>query len=729
MRSPETASAASYAWFATCAKSLEPLLQDELQSLGAQDIRQTVAGVYFSGALSTAYRATMYSRIANRVIVILADMPAADAEQLYQAADSIDWLQHMRASHSFAISASGTNRLLRHTQFIAQRVKDAVVDQFRASGQQRPDVAKQSPDIRIHAVLKKDRVLLGIELASGSLHRRGYRVEQGDAPMKETLAAALLIRSGWPALSQAPQPVIYDPMCGAGTLIIEAVLMAMDVAPGLLRADGYSRWLRHDQSAIDAVRKEAEQRRDAGKTWAGQALGSDQDLRALGMARRNAERAEVWDHIEFSSHTVSEAVVEMPVTLLITNPPYAERLGEDAEVMTLYQQLGGLIKRNAMGAQAAVFTARPEWGKLLGMHSHRQYAFFNGQLPAKLLLFNVNDDAIYQRSAPAVDSANQITEAALDDGGQMLANRLRKNQKNLGRWARQQQIENYRLYDADIPEFAFAIDIYVDQQQQVHAHVQEYKPPATVNEADAALRRRQALLAVQHVLSLPASRVSIKVRERQKGKQQYQPLQQDAEDIIVREGDAQLLVNLHRYLDTGLFLDHRPIRRYVHENAKDKEVLNLFCYTGSVSVQAALGGAKRTVSVDLSKTYLSWARRNLALNELNLWQNELVEMDCMVYLQKCRQSFDMIFLDPPTFSNSKSTSNVLDIQRDHVTLIEQCMQRLRPGGVLIFSNNMRRFKLDPSVTEKYRVEDYTARSLDKDFARNARIHQTWLLRA
>tara|TARA_R110002072_G_scaffold301164_3_gene480339 strand:- start:131421 stop:133598 length:2178 start_codon:yes stop_codon:yes gene_type:complete len=720
---------ADYSFFATCAKSLESLLDDELKAMGADNIRQTVAGVYFSGQLLTAYRAVMYSRIANRVIVILAEHSANDAEELYQAADSINWLQHMRSADSFAISAFGSTDQLRHTQFVAQRVKDAVVDQFRADGQPRPNVSKTDPDIRIHAVIKKNRVILGVELARGSLHRRGYRLEQGEAPMKETLAAGLLMRADWPALAKTEAPVIYDPMCGAGTLLIEAMLMAMDIAPGLLRVDGFSAWPHHDQGLIDQIHAEATQRRQDGAQWSGTAIGSDQDLRALGMARRNAERAGVWDHVEFLSTPITDASVGKPVTLLITNPPYAERLGSDAEVMQLYQQLGELIRREAAGADVAVFTARPEWGKLLGIHSHRQYSLFNGQLPAKLLLFKVTEDSVYQRPAQAVGADLKITRAALDDGGQMLANRLGKNLKNIGRWARQQNISCYRLYDADIPEFSFAIDVYTDIDQRVHVHLQEYKPPATVNEADAAMRRRQAVLAVQHVLELPAARVSIKVRERQKGKQQYQVLDEEGADIVVAEGDARFIVNLHRYLDTGLFLDHRPIRRFIHQQARDREVLNLFCYTGSVSVQAALGGAKRTVSVDMSKTYLNWARRNLDLNGLNLRQHELVEMDCITYLQKCRQSFDLIFLDPPTFSNSKSTENVLDIQRDHRMLIDLCMQRLRPDGLLIFSNNMRRFKLDATLADDYRIEDYSKASIDRDFARNTRIHQSWLIRA
>lgn len=716
-------------FFASCAKSLEALLEDELRLCGAEELRQTVAGVYFQGTLLVAYRALMHLRVANRIILILQERAVSDADSLYEVANSINWLDHMDSQSSFAISAAGTTDELRHTQFIAQRIKDAIVDQFRAQGMARPDVSKDSPDLRIHAVIKRNRLILGIELMTESLHRRGYRLEQGEAPMKETLAAALLMRAGWPTIMKQEEPVIYDPMCGAGTILIEAVLMAMDVAPGLLRDAELSQWPHHDHAAAKQILEEAEQRRELAKGWKGHALGSDQDLRALGMARRNAERAGVWDFIEFDSCLISEAKPARKPDLLLTNPPYAERLGEDTEVMQLYQELGKLIRTHAVGAEAAVFTARPEWGKLLGMHSHRQYALFNGALPAKLLLFHVNEDSIYQRQATGPVTIKSMTEASLDEGGVMLANRLRKNLKNMGRWAAQKGIDCYRLYDADMPEYSFAIDIYKDERGVIRVHMQEYKAPASIGEDDAAQRRKQAVIAVQNVMELPTDKVAIKVRERQKGKQQYQPNERDGEDIIVKEGDARLIVNLEKYLDTGLFLDHRPMRRYVHEIARNRDVLNLFCYTGSVTVQAALGGARHTVSVDLSRTYINWARRNLELNGLDLYQNELVELDCITYLQKYREKFDLIFLDPPTFSNSKSTENVLDIQRDHSMLIDLCMKRLNPQGLLIFSNNMRRFKMDEAVAEQYDVQDYSAQSLDKDFERNSRIHQTWLIQA
>lgn len=716
-----------YHFFATCSKSLESLLEQELIEAGGQSPRQTVAGVYFQGPLEVAYRAAMYSRLANRIILVLTQQAAGDADALYEAAYSIGWREHLPEGATFSIMASGTHDELRHTQFIAQRVKDAVVDQFRSLGLQRPQVERDMPDLRIHAVLKRRQVMLGVELTRQSLHRRGYRLEQGAAPMKETLAAALLYRAGWPTLMREPEAVIYDPLCGAGTLLIEAALMALDIAPGLLREGGFSRWLKHDAALIEKVEQEAVERRNAAR-WDGTALGSDQDLRVLGMARRNAERAGVWDYVEVVSSPLAEAEPERNPTLLITNPPYAERLSNESDAMQLYQELGDLIRRCMMGRSAAVFTARPEWGQLIGIHSHRQYALFNGALPARLLLFDVTEQSVYKNRKRAVDDTNQVTSAALDDGGQMLANRLQKNLRKLDRWLRNTGITCYRAYDADIPEFAFAIDIYTEEGGQRYAHLQEYRPPATVNEAQAALRRQQAVLATQYVLELPSSRISIKVRERQRGRQQYQPMADGGQELIVREGTARLSVNLWRYLDTGLFLDHRPMRRFVHEQAAGKDMLNLFCYTAAVTVQAALGGARRSVSVDLSNTYINWARRNLELSRINTRDHQLITTDAVEFLKQCRDDFDLIFLDPPTFSNSKSTQHVLDIQRDHVTLIELCMARLRPQGTLIFSNNMRRFRLDPDLEKQYRVQDYSRPSLDPDFVRNPRIHQTWLIR-
>lgn len=708
----------TYRFFATCARGLENLLEDEIRASGASDVRQTVAGVHFSGPLAASYHVGVFSRLANRLILQLHEQPVSDADSLYEAAMAIDWPTHLSSEQTLSVRATGSTPQLTHTQFIARRVKDAVVDQFREQGKDRPDVSRTDPDLVIHAVLRKGQVSLGIDLVGSSLHRRHYRQEQGAAPLKETLAAAVLIRAGWLRQMEQPDALLVDPLCGAGTLLIEGLLMARDIAPGLLRQRPFSPWPGHDAEAMQQILAEAGQRRETGKAWSGSAFGSDTDRESVQKARRNAERAGIYDDVEFVHSDLSEATAPRPPTLIVSNPPYAERLGEEPEVMRLYQHLGEYLQRQADGCQAAILTGRPEWGRLLGIHSHRQYRLFNGSLPVSLLCFDIRDATRYQRTPG--------TAGALDEGARMLANRLRKNLKSIGKWARKQGHECYRLYDADMPEYAFAIDLYDGL-----VHMQEYRAPSSVDEQAAAHRRQQALQAVMAVLELAPEQISLKVREKQKGRSQYTPTDDRRHGFTVTEGPARFHVNLHRYLDTGLFLDHRPVRRYLRENAQDKRFLNLFCYTGTATVHAALGGARHSVSVDLSHTYLDWARTNFQLNGLDESRHELLRADCMDYLERAaksgRRSFDLIFLDPPTFSNSKSADNVLDIQRDHGKMIDQCMSILAPGGQLVFSTNRRRFALDEHIAARYNVRDISQQSIDRDFARHPDIHRTYLI--
>ena len=309
-----------------------------------------------------------------------------------------------------------------------------------------------------------------------------------------------------------------------------------------------------------------------------------------------------------------------------------------------------------------------------------------------------------------------------DEGVTMLINRLRKNQRLLGKWARQQNIECFRVYDRDLPEYAFAIDCYGEYVQMA-----EYQAPSEINESKVSTRREQAIAAVQEVFGLARENIILKSRERKRGTQQYEAQDQSKSFFAVNEGPARLWINLKDYLDTGLFLDHRPIRQFIRENAKGKRFLNLFCYTASASVQAALGGATSTLSIDLSNTYLDWARRNFLLNKIGGKNHRLKKADCVDYLSSKYEKFDLIFLDPPTFSNSKSSSNVLDIQKDHGTLIHNAMNKLERDGLLIFSTNKLNFKLGSESLKMFGIRDYTKSSLGKDFQRQKKIHQTWLI--
>ena len=299
----------------------------------------------------------------------------------------------------------------------------------------------------------------------------------------------------------------------------------------------------------------------------------------------------------------------------------------------------------------------------------------------------------------------------------MFANRLRKNLNRLSRWARKQSISCYRLYDADMPEYAIAVDLYGDA-----VHVQEYAAPDTVDPVDAHSRLQDALAVIPEVLSIAPEKIFLKVRQRQRGNDQYQRQAKQGKFLEVNEDGARLLVNLTDYLDTGLFLDHRPVRRILKGQAAGKRFLNLFAYTATASVQAALGGAVETTSVDMSYTYLDWGRRNFELNDLPQEKHRLIQADCLEWMTQADERFDLIFLDPPTFSNSKRMEESFDIQRDHVPLIKAATRLMAKGGELIFSTNKKRFKLDTDALADLSITEITRQTFDEDFIRRPQIH-------
>ncbi|ELT96746.1 hypothetical protein CAPTEDRAFT_127483, partial [Capitella teleta] len=306
---------------------------------------------------------------------------------------------------------------------------------------------------------------------------------------------------------------------------------------------------------------------------------------------------------------------------------------------------------------------------------------------------------------------------------EMFANRLKKNLRLMGKWVKKEGIECYRLYDADMPEYAVAVDIYKDW-----VHVQEYAAPKSIDEDKAHQRLLEALEVIPGVLGIPEKQVVFKRRERQSGKRQYEKLEQSGDMLEVKEGQCRLLVNLRDYLDTGLFLDHRKMRLRIATEAQGKDVLNLFCYTGTATVHAAVGGAASTTSVDLSNTYLGWARKNLLLNGMVDRKHRLEQTDCVEWLKQEKRQYDLIFMDPPTFSNSKRMRDVFDIQEVHVELVNLAMARLRKGGVLYFSNNFRRFQLAEELEQKFNVEEITASTIDRDFQRRPGIHRCWSIK-
>jgi 23S rRNA (guanine2445-N2)-methyltransferase / 23S rRNA (guanine2069-N7)-methyltransferase len=732
-----------YELFLTCPKGLEGLLAEEATGLGLEEMREQTSAIRGVADLQTAYRLCLWSRLANRVLLVLARFPMKDAEDLYHGVLNVDWHDHLLPTGSLAVEFSGQGSGIDNTHFGALKVKDAIVDKLRAANGDRPSVDKLNPDMRVHLRLDRGEAVLSLDLSGHSLHQRGYRLQQGAAPLKENLAAAVLIRAGWPRIAAAGG-ALADPMCGVGTFLVEAAMIAADIAPNLKRERwGFSAWLGHVPALWQRLHAEAEERAAAGLAkpplWI---RGYEADPRLIQPGRNNVERAGLsnWIKIYQGELATFEPRPDQNQTgLVICNPPYGERLGDEASLLYLYQNLGERLRQACMNWEAAVFTGAPDLGKRMGIRSHKQYAFWNGALPCKLLLIKVLSEQFVtgERRTPEqrqvereqIASGEERVEpvvqeqARLSEGGQMFANRLQKNLKQLGKWARREGVECYRLYDADMPEYAVAIDLYGDW-----VHVQEYAAPRSIDPEKAQSRLFDALAAIPQALGIDKSKVVVKRRERQSGTKQYGRQAAQGQFMEVNEGGVKLLVNLTDYLDTGLFLDHRPLRLRIQREAAGKRFLNLFCYTATATVHAAKGGARTTTSVDLSKTYLDWARRNLSLNGYSD-KNRLEQGDVMAWLEADRGEYDLIFIDPPTFSNSKRMEGVFDIQRDHVQLLDLAMTRLAPGGVLYFSNNFRKFILDEGLAARYGVEEISDKTLDPDFARNTKIHRAWRLTA
>lgn len=719
-------------FFVTAAAGTADLLAAELTALGLEGAREVQGGVACEGTLADAYRACLESRIALRVLWQLARFPAADAAALYAGVRTIDWREHLDADGTLAVDFSGSVPGITNTQFGAQRVKDAVVDQFREATGTRPSVDRDSPAIRINAHAARGSLTLAIDLSGESLHRRGYRGGQGAAPLKENLAAAILVRAGWPAIAAAGGAFV-DPMCGSGTLPIEAALIAADIAPGLLRERfGFERWKRHDAAAWTALRAAAEARRQPDLLAPGRIRGFDRDAVAIRDAEQNAARAGLGKRL-FLQRCELEKLPAAPAPggLFAVNPPYGERLGETDELRALYALLGERLREGYRGWDAAVFTGNPALGRELGINARRTHRMMNGPIECRLLRLRIEPSEFVQSREPGRPPVIDAEAARARPGAQMFANRLRKNLDKLTSWAKREQVSCFRAYDADMPEYAFAIDLYRSDPAGSAGrwlYVQEYAPPATVEKDKARARREEAISVLPDVTGLPPEAIYWRTRRPQKGTSQYEAIAEVDERVVVEEGGLKFLVNFTDYLDTGLFLDHRKTRARIRELAKGKRFLNLFCYTGAVTVYAAAGGAQATTSVDMSRTYLDWAKRNLAVNGLR-GAHEFIQEDCIAWLAEGGPAaYDLVFLDPPTFSNSKRMTREFDVQRDHVELIRAAMKRLAPGGLLLFSTNFRKFKLDREALADLDIRDITKGTVPLDFARDAKVHACFEIR-
>ena len=756
-------------FFASCGKGLEYLLTDELIALGCTRATATMAGVNVEGDLRDAQRAVLWSRLASRVLWPLAEFDCADEHALYEGVAAIPWPEHIDNGRTLAVDAHVSGDALTHARYAAQRVKDAVVDVMRAQTGARPDVDVEAPDVRISLVVRKGRAIVSIDLGGGPMHRRGWRETQGEAPLKENLAAAVLMRGQWPRI-YAEGGALLDPMCGSGTLLIEGAMIAADVAPGLLRHGRAlpTRWRGFDTAAWQALWDEARARETVGRAHLRPAFhGSDNDPHAIRAARENAAVAGVREamyldvrdiralpgHYTAQPAAAAGAAPQVAGTLaeaapsrfrghgdpgatgevlpdrglVACNPPYDARLAADP---ALYRALGNALKAVVPGWKASLLCGDADLAYATGLRAGKKYQVFNGAIECTLIV--VDPIAVPQQERSA--SAPPLELPALSDGAQMVVNRLRKNLRRLKGWREREAVTCFRAYDADLPEYSAAIDVYTTDEAtpRTFLHVQEYAAPKDIPEVDQRRRLSELLAAAREVFAVPREQIALKTRKKGRGGSKYSDIRAGQFDtrgefVVVREGEARLRVNLFDYLDTGLFLDHRPLRLRIAAEAEDTRFLNLFGYTGAATVHAAVGRARQTTTVDLSATYLQWCADNLRENGIAGARHRLVQADAVGWLESDVNEYDLIFCDPPTFSNSKRAED-FDVQAEHVRLLRAAVARLARDGVLYFSNNFRRFRLDEAAVAAFAdCTEISAATIPLDFERDPRIHRCWRL--
>ncbi|AEC02565.1 bifunctional 23S rRNA (guanine(2069)-N(7))-methyltransferase RlmK/23S rRNA (guanine(2445)-N(2))-methyltransferase RlmL [Parasphaerochaeta coccoides] len=719
-------------FYATASAHQGDIVEDEVMQAGAAHTRSMGGGIEFEADLETAYRFCLWSRVSTRLMVALyKDDDIQSSDELYESSLQIPWEDWVNPEKTFSITESMTTcSWLKNSHFGTLRLKDAIADRIRERfDDQRPSVDLENPDVTFHMHIDVNTVTWYVDFSGKSLHKRGYRTQQTEAVLREHLASSILWRSEWRrSITDAGAGVLLDPFCGAGTLVVEAALMATDTAPGLVDPSRFA-FLKlplHQPQTWEKVLSEALSRQKAGRSRSIEIHAWDIDPQAIEAAKGNAQAAGVSDFITFAvKDFTSMSVEDVPAAhgYVVTDPPYGVRLA-DPEIITLYRKIGGTLNALFGGWRVSILCGEQELLSYVDLKPERTNSIYNGGILCQLAHYVVfSEEERKELAARAEQRRKERLEAPLSEGSQMAFNRLKKNLATLTPLMMKQGVSCYRIYDADMPEYSAAIDLYENR----YISLQEYAAPDSIDPEAAERRLEELVLATERATGIPYEKIFVKRRERQKGLAQYEKMDDAKNFYVVTEHSLRFLVNFNSYLDTGIFLDHRPVRRVIKENAKDTRFLNLFCYTGTATVHAAAGGALSTVSVDTSATYLDWAAKNMELNAFYGMNHFRYKDDVMEWLRNSNTGeFDLIFCDPPTYSNSKDRRS-FDIQRDHISLVDACMNHLTPGGTLIFSNNFRKFKLDEILMEDYDVEDVSSKTIGDDFARDPRIHNTFLI--
>ena len=732
---------------AVTAFGLEAVVVRELRELGYNPQVVGVGRVLFRGDETAICRANLWLRAADRVLLRMGHFPATDFGQLFDGTRDLAWDRWLAADAEFPVSGRSLKSQLSSVPACQKIVKKAIVESLRAAHDV-TELVESGPRYSIEVAILKDEATLTIDTSGPGLHKRGYGQAVGVAPLKETLAAAMVMLSYW----RAGRPLI-DPFCGSGTIPIEAALLGRSIAPGLNREFASESWPGIPVERWNAVRADA--RSKILPPLEPRILAYDMSEKAISLARYHAENAGVGEDIHFQQHEFSELTSRRQYGCVICNPPYGIRVGEQADVRDLYESLPLVLRRLPTWSHY-LLTAHPHLEKLVGRRADRRRKLYNGRIECTLYQFygpkpehakrtqskeesasqhsDASDDEGQtpsndpkRRAAPSRDSANAPAFGGLTAKGleqaELFRRRLTKQARHLRRWPTRRAITCFRLYDRDIPEIPLAVDRYEE-----HLHIAEYERPHDRDPAQHADWLDLMVRTAGETLDIPRENVHVKLRQRQRGSSQYERQGSKGQTLIANEGGLRFHVNLDDYVDTGLFLDHRTTRSMVRACAEGARFLNLFAYTGTFSVYAAAGGAVQTTTLDWSNTYLTWARANMSLNGFSGDEHQFVQADAIPYLRSLpvQPLFDLAVVDPPTYSNSKRSDDDWDVQRDYAVLLDELLMRMPPGATVFFSTNYRRFKFDEAAVSRATSREISAQTVPEDY-RNRRIHRCWRL--
>ncbi len=728
---------------ATAAFGLEAVVARELSDLGYGDTHVEAGRVRFRADEQAICRTNLWLRVSDRVLVEVGRFRATDFGALFDGVEGLPWEEWLPANARFPVRGRSVRSQLSSVPACQRIVKKAIVERLRRAHRVQT-LPEDGPSCPVAVALLNNEASLAIDTSGVGLHKRGFRDRSGPAPLKETLAAGLVLLSFW----RSDRPLI-DPFCGTGTIPIEAALIAARMAPGRSRSFAAEQWPRLAGQAWARAREEA---RELAASPSGLSIrGFDSDRRVIALAQRHAQRAGVQEFVRFECRAFEELASEEQFGCLIANPPYGERLGDRGEARDLYRSMPGVLRRLPTWSHFLLVASRDFEG-VVGQEADRRRKLYNGRIECTYYQFH---------GPPPSKAAGRVTSrlrdgAGTDAGGgaeaeseaapappvravfgglpegaaeqaELLRRRLEKRVHHLRRLPTRQGITCFRIYDCDVPGVPLMIDRYED-----YVHVSEYARAGGHAPAQHLDWLDLMTETIAQALDVPADRVFVKARHRQRGIRQHQRVAEQEFTTVVHEGGLQFLVNLSDYIDTGLFLDHRVTRGMVRDLAKDASVLNLFSYTGAFTVYAAAGGAGQTCSVDLSPRYLAWAQRNMELNGFSdPERHRFVRQDVRQFLEDAAArglAYDLAILDPPTFSNSKATDEDYDVQQHHGQTINRVLKLLRPGGMLFFSTNFRKFKFaDAEIRGASEIREITRQTVPPDFARR-RPHRCWRIR-